>query len=181
MSELCLVGSLSSSERTYSYDVLQILLFFKVLFIVFSCILKLQDTLYKYLLRICRISVLTLCVNGWRYIPLPSARQPVCIMLLVDIMIGMCGRKVPTCVRDIILSLDGFRVVNACELNLEVKRDTRLVTLIPDEVGGVRRPPSAGAGQSLWQTLGRGAAAEPLHGPTNKNTSRTVIVFSDRP
>lgn len=78
--------------------------------------------------------------------------------------------------KDIILSLDGSPALNTCELNLEVKRDTRLVTLIPDEVGGVRRPPSAGARQSLWKTHGRGA---PLHGRTNKNTSRTVIGFSD--
>ncbi|XP_073959966.1 uncharacterized protein [Choristoneura fumiferana] len=59
----------------------------------------------------------------------------------------------------------------------QVKRDTRRMTPVPDEVGGAGRPPSAGPGRTLWKTHGRGA---PWHGPSNKCTSRTAIGFSDK-
>lgn len=44
----------------------------------------------------------------------------------------------------------------ACTGNFKVKRDTRLATPVPDEVGGVGRPPSADPGRVLWKTMGAG-------------------------
>ncbi|KAI8430825.1 hypothetical protein MSG28_000980 [Choristoneura fumiferana] len=65
----------------------------------------------------------------------------------------------------------------SCTRAYKVKRDTRRMTPVPDEVGGAGRPPSAGPGRTLWKTHGRGA---PWHGPSNKCTSRTAIGFSDK-
>lgn len=42
---------------------------------------------------------------------------------------------------------------------VKVKRDTRRATPVPDEVGGIWRPPSGGPGRAPWKALVRGAAA----------------------